>query len=183
MNADTQISLDALHEAILAQIRGAFPEIATVEDYPDDRRRVAVPAALVELTEMTAAPDDDPGTGQLAMELQFELRYIVGFRGANQGRLIRRNSAALAHFIQHQQWGLPVEPARVLVCEPDAFSPELDQYHVWRIEWAQVVHIGENEWLDDGEPPTEVWVGVSPLIGPDNETFYTRQDGGEEAAE
>ncbi|KAA0014428.1 hypothetical protein F0A17_01905 [Billgrantia pellis] len=177
MNADTQISLDELHQAILDQIAAAFPELATVADYPDDRQRILAPAALIELTSMPAAPDDDPGTGQLALELQFELRYVVGFRGDNQGRVIRRNTAALAHFIQHNQWELPVEPARVLVCEPDVFSPELDQYHVWRIEWAQIVHIGANEWIDDGETPTEVWVGVSPLIGPENEEFYTRQDG------
>lgn len=172
MNADTQIDLDALHDAIVTQLRGAFPELATVDDYPEDRQRIAVPAALLELTEMTAVPDDDPGTGQLALELQFELRYVVGFRGANQGRLIRRNAAALAHFIQHNQWGLPVEPARVMVCEPDAFSPELDQYLVWRIEWAQVVHIGENEWLDTGIPPREVWVGVDPRIGPEHLPDY-----------
>ena len=181
MNADTEISLDALHEAVIASIADAFPHLQTVEDYPDDKRRINAPAALIELTEMTAAPDDDPGTGQLALELQFELRYIVGFRGANQGRLIRSNAAALAHFIQHNQWGLPIEGARVMVCEPDAFSPELDQYHVWRIEWAQVVHIGENEWIDDGAPPSEVWVGVSPLIGAEHEEFYTRQDGEEGA--
>lgn len=177
MNADTAVDLDDLHTTILAQLGEAFPGIATIDDYPDDRRRIPVPAVLVELTELTAVPDEDPGTGQLALEAQFELRYLVGFRGANQGRLIRRNIAALAHFIQHNQWGQPVEPARVMVCEPDAFSPELDQYLVWRIEWAQIVHIGENEWLDDGEPPNEVYVGIAPLIGPDNEETYTRADG------
>lgn len=177
MNADTEITLDDYHDSVISALRSAFPNLATVDDYPADRQRIQVPAALVEVTEMLAAPDDDPGTGQLALELQVELRYIVGFRGTNQGRLIRSNAASLAHFIQHNQWGLPIEGARVMVCEPDAFSPELDQYHVWRIEWAQVVHIGANEWIDDGEPPSEVWVGVSPLIGAENEAFYTRQDG------
>jgi hypothetical protein len=179
MNADTEISLDSLHQSILTSIAAEFPHLATVEDYPDDRQRINAPAALIELTEMTAVPDDDPGTGQLALELQFELRYIVGFRGANQARVIRSNAAALAHFIQHNQWGLPIEPARVMVCEPDAFSPELDQYHVWRIEWAQIAHIGANEWIDNGEPPSEVWVGIAPLVGPEHEEFYTRQDGEE----
>lgn len=176
MNADTEITLDGLHQAILDTLTADFPALQTVDDYPDDRQRVQVPAALVELTELTAAPDDDPGTGQLAMEAQFELRYLIGWRGTNQGRVIRANVAALAHFIHQQRWGLPVEPARVLVCEPDEFSPELDQYLVWRIEWAQIIHIGANEWIDDGETPTEVWVGISPLIGPEHEEFYTRED-------
>ncbi|MDT0499707.1 hypothetical protein [Halomonas sp. PAR7] len=166
MNADTEITLDGLHQAILDAIADGFPSIQTVDDYPDDRQRVAVPAAFVELTELTAVPDDDPGTGQLAMEAQFELRYLLGWRGTNQGRAIRAQAAALAHFIHQQRWGLPVEPARVLVAEPDEFDPELEQYLVWRIEWAQIIHIGKNEWLDDGIPPREVWVGVDPRTGP-----------------
>lgn len=179
MNADTAIDLDALHQGILDTIAGAFPALHTVDDYPDDRQRVQVPGVFIELTELTAVPDDDPGTGQLALEAQFELRYLIGWRGVNQGRTVRRNATALAHFIHQQQWGQPAEPARVLVCEPDEFSPELDQYLVWRIEWAQIIHIGANEWIDDGTPPTEVWVGVSPLIGPEHEERYTRQDGGQ----
>lgn len=179
MNADTEITLDGLHHAIIDAISAGFSAIQTVDDYPGDRQRVAVPAALIELTELTAAPDDDPGTGQLAMEAQFELRYVLGWRGVNQSRAIRAQVAALAHFIHQQRWGLPVEPARVLVAEPDEFSPELEQYLVWRIEWAQIIHIGANEWIDDGVVPTEVWVGIAPLVGAENEEFYTRQDGEE----
>lgn len=183
MNADTEIDLAGLHQAIIDTIAASFPSIKTVADYPDDRQRIEVPAALIEMPELNAAPDDDPGTGQLAMEAQFELRYLIGWRGANQGRVIRSQVAALAHFIHQQQWGLPVEPARVLVAEPDEFSPELDQYLVWRIEWAQIIHIGENEWIDDGITPSEVWVGIAPLIGPKHEELYTRQDGGQNEEE
>lgn len=177
MNADDGITLDALHQGILDAIAGALPGIRTVEDYPDDRQRVQVPAALVELVELSAAPDDDPGTGQLALEASFELRYILGFRGANQGRAIRSQVAALAHFIHRQQWGLPVEPAAVTACEPDEFSPELDQYLVWRIDWTQLVFIGENEWIDGGTPPGEVWVGIAPEIGPEHRDDYHRLAG------
>lgn len=174
MNADTQIDLDALHQAITDSIRQAFPSLQTVDEYPDDRRKVAVPAVLVELTELSAAPDDDPGTGQLALEAQFEARYIIGFRGLAQARLIRSNAATLAHHIHRQRWGLPIEPARVTACMPDEFSPELDQYHVWRVEWSQIVHIGANEWIDNGITPSEVYVGVQPYIGPDHVEEYQR---------
>lgn len=177
MNADDGITLDALHQGIQDAVAGAFPAIRTVDDYPDDRRRVQVPAALVELVELAAAPDDDPGTGQLALAASFELRYIIGWRGANQGRAVRSQVAALAHFIHRQQWGLPVEPAAVTACEPDEFSPELDQYLVWRIDWTQLIIIGENEWIDNAAPPTEVWVGIAPDIGPEHVDDYGQVSG------
>lgn len=179
MNADDSISIDTLHENILAAIAGKFPDIRTVEDYPDDRRRVRVPAALVELVELAGAPDDDPGTGQLALQASFELRYVIGFRGHNQGRAIRSQIATLAHFIHHNQWDLPVEPAMVTACEPDEFSPELDQYVVWRIDWTQLVVIGENEWMQPGTTPETVWVGIAPDIGPEHVDDYTRVAGEE----
>jgi len=175
MNADTQIDLDAMHEAVIAKIAAQFPGV-TVDDYPDDRRRIRAPAVLVELVELAPVPDEDPGTGQLALEAHFEARYLVGFRGPDQRRHLRRTIATLAHFIQHNRWGLPVEPARVTGCAPDEFSPELDQYHVWAVEWAQIVHIGPNEWITDDFTPTEVYVGIEPLTGPEHVDDYRRVD-------
>lgn len=176
MNLDDGIDLDALHQAIIDTLRQRFPDLRTVDDYPDDRQRVPAPALLIELIELAPMPDDDPGNGQLAMEANFEARYIVGFRGLDQQRAVRRNAAALAHFVHQQRWGLGIEPARVISCERDEFSPDLDEYHVWRLSWAQTVFVGESIW-DDGVTPTEVWVGVSPHIGPKDQEQYRRVDG------
>ncbi|RKR02594.1 hypothetical protein C7446_2312 [Kushneria sinocarnis] len=182
MNIEEGINLDALHEAILTCIRHRFPALQTVDDYPDDRQRIVAPAVLVELTELAPIPDEDPGTGQLALEAQFEARYIVGFRGLEQQREIRRNVATLAHFVHQQRWGMAIEPARVTACERDEFSPELDQYHVWRLEWSQTLYVGESVWQDEGVPPTNIHVGVAPAIGPEREDRYQRLDPAEEGA-
>ena len=67
-NAQTLITLDALHEAILAAIRQKFPQLATVVAYRQGRGSLPVPACLVELVEQEATDELDPGTGRLALQ-------------------------------------------------------------------------------------------------------------------
>jgi hypothetical protein len=172
MNAVTEISLDALHQAIIDAVAGQFPDLATVEDYREDRKSLPLPAVLIELVDLEAAPDEDPGTGQLAMTARFEARVIIGFRTASAEREIRKLAAALGAFARLNRWGMPVGPAEVLTIGPDDFSPELDQYVVWRVDWAQVVHLGASVWVNDGTIPNDVLYSVVPEIGPGNEDAY-----------
>lgn len=160
MSANTELDLDQLHQAIIDKIAAQFPEFVTVDDYSDDRTRLNTPACLVELTDMEGAPDDDPGTEQLAVTARFEARIIIGFRQLNAKRQIRKLAAALGAFVHQQRWGLPVSPAELLTITPDEFSPELDQFEVWRVEWQQVVHLGLSVW--DGESfPARMYVQLA----------------------
>lgn len=159
-NPETQVNLDALHAAIVSAIHGAFPIFKTVEDHRQDTARVQVPACLIEMSEAEAF--DDPGTGQIALTLRYEARILVGFRdqeGKKAKRIIRSLAVELAHLVRLNRWGLPVGPAEVIGCMPDAFAPECDQYEVWRVEWTQVAHIGKSVWSPaEGDPPTPTTV-------------------------
>lgn len=167
MNANTEIDLDELHDAIVAAIAAAFPQFQTVEAYREetDRQTLPAPACLIELTELEAAPEVDPGTGQLAMLARFEARVVIGFRTLAAKRAIRKLAGALAAFIRLQRWGLPVAPAEVTGAYVDNFSPELDQYEVWRVEWEQVIHFGTAVKWDEGLTPTQVLVSWVPRVG------------------
>lgn len=166
-NRDTTITLDQVHDGIVAAIQAKFPTLQTVECYREDRKSLPTPACLVELTEMEA-PEDDPGTEQLAMLATFEALLVMRPRGTgiNPKLEIRRMAAAFAAFARLQRWGCPVGPAKVLAAHPSDFEPELDQYEVWRVEWQQVLHLGETVWTDTGTQPTEVLAGQVPLVGP-----------------
>lgn len=173
MGPDTEISLDALHQAIIDRIAAQFPAVVTVEDYREDRKRISLPAILIELDELDGAPDDDPGTEQLAARARWVARIIIGFRTANAEREIRKLAAALGAFIHQQRWGQPVEAAQVLSIAPDTFDPELDQYVVWGVEWQQVVHLGASVWVPDGELPEAVLYSYVPRVGEPYEPEYT----------
>lgn len=169
---DTAIDLDALHDAICASIKAAFPSLATVEDYREDRKHLTLPAVLINLTDLEPEPDEDPGTEQLAAMARFDAQIVIGFRTANAKREVRKLAAALAHHIYGNRWGQPVEAARVTAIVQDDFSPELDRFEVWRVEWQQIIHIGTSVWNNDGVIPTEVLASFEPDTGPDNEAKY-----------
>lgn len=177
MNADTEIDLDDLQDAIADQIAAAFPEFQTVEFYREerDRDRLPVPACLLELTGLEPTADADPGTGQLAASARFEARIVIGFRTPNAKRAVRKLAAALAAFLHHRRWGRPVGPAQVIEATPDDFTPELDNCEVWRVEWEQVVHLGESVWIgSDAITPTDVRVSWVPRVGIPHEPDYER---------
>lgn len=172
MGPDTEIDLDALHAAVVGAIKEQFPSVVTVADYREDRQRLPLPAILVELDDIEAAPDEDPGTEQLAARTRWIARIIIGFRTANAEREVRKLAAALGAFIHMQRWGQPVEAAQVLTISPDTFDPSLDQYVVWAVEWQQVVHLGASVWKPDGELPETVLYSHVPRIGIPYEPEY-----------
>lgn len=173
-NAQTVTTLDAVHEGIVTAIRAQFPDLLTVESYRLDRKTLPTPACLVELTEMDAEMDADPGTEQLAVLARFEARFVIGFRqGAKNPKLeVRKLAAAFAAFARLQRWGCPIGPAEVIGCYQDDFDPELDQFECWRVEWRQVIHLGDTVWKDEGTTPGEPVFSWSPKVGPGNEAYY-----------
>lgn len=176
-NAETEIDLDQLHQAILNKIAGQFPDIQTVEDYSQARTRFSAPACFVELTQLDAG-DMDPGTEQLQVAARFEAHLIIGFRQLDAKRAIRKLAGAFSVFLRNQRWGLPVGPAQFVAAAPDEISgvgrnaEHLDQYEVWTIEWEQDIHLGQSIWKGDDTLISEVYVGFAPEIGPDHESNY-----------
>lgn len=179
-NANTVTTLDAVHAGIVSAIQSRFPALQTVEAYRLDRKALPTPACLIELTEMDA-DDLDPGTEQQAVMARFEAKLVIGFRqGANNPKLeIRKLAAAMAAFVRLQRWGCPIGPAELIGAYQDDFDPELDQFECWRVEWRQIIHLGESVWADwnDGSPPSQVLVGFAPEIGAAHEGDYTELTG------
>lgn len=178
MNANTYVDLDALHDAIVADIRAQFPGLQTVEFYrTDERKGMLLPAVILNLAEFENEPDVDPGTEQLAVTARFEAEIIMGFRVPNVKREIRKFAAAFAAWMRLRRFtreNVHTGPAQVIGCYPDDFDPELDQYEVWRMEWSQVLHLGNTVWTNDGAVPTQVFTSWVPDIGNGHEADYDR---------
>ena len=174
MDRDTTVTLDEVADGIVSTLQTQFADLH-VEAYRTDRRNLPVPACLVEMTEFEDY-DTDPGTGQLAVMATFNALVVIGFRqpGKNPKREVRRLAGAVAAFARLQRWGCKIGPAEVLGAFPDDFDPDLDQYESWRVEWRQVIHLGETVWTNDGITPSVVKVSYSPLIGTAHEADYVQ---------
>lgn len=184
-NAITNIDLADLHAAIERDIQAAFPALKTVAFYREEDERTPptpeqLPACLLELSEMEPTPDVDPGTMQLAVNARFEARVMLSFREPRAKLEIRKLAAALAAWLRLRRWSHPTEagktlptgPAEVIQILPDDFSPELDRFEVWRVEWQQPIHLGETIWTDEGVVPGAPLYSWSPDIGTGNADKY-----------
>ncbi|MEI4262791.1 hypothetical protein [Roseovarius sp. D0-M9] len=174
MNAQTEIDLDALHDAVIAGIAAGMPAVASVQAYPVERTALDLPAILVDLEDMEAASERDPGTEQLAVLTRWRARLILGFRSADVHRQVRKGAGQLGHLVHLNRWGMPVGPSRVTIIGPDPFDPDLDQYEVWVVEWEQVVHLGPSVWDCPLSVPTTVYLGWEPETGPENVGEYSQ---------
>lgn len=175
-NANTVTTLDAVHTGIVSTIQANFPDLRLVEAYRLDRRTLPTPCCLVELTEMETFTDPDPGTGQLAVLARFEAKFVIGFRqGLKNPKLeVRKLAAAFAAFAKFQRWGCPIGPAEITGIYGDDFDPELDQFECWRVEWQQIIHLGDSVWNGEGVTPTEVYLGFAPEIGVPHVNDYVK---------
>lgn len=184
-NANTSIDLGELHQAIEAAIRAQFPSLKLVEFYREEEERrpptdAQLPACLLEMSEMNPTPDIDPGTEQLAVSARFEARLVIGFRTPKAKLEIRKLAAAFAVFLRLNRWPsitapgetIPTGPAEVITIMPDDFSPELDRFEVWRVEWQQPLHLGDGIWNDDGLTPDAPLYSWTPNIGTGNADKY-----------
>lgn len=175
MNANTDIDLGVLHAAIVADIQAKFPQLVTVEFYREDRQTLPKPACLLELTELEAIPDDDPGTEQLAVMAKFEAELVIGWRdvdGVRAKQSIRLLAAAFSAWLRMRRWTnpadttkkLPTGEAQVIGAYRDDYSimgrqraEGLDQFEIWRVEWQQRIHLGNTIWTDEGTTPSDVY--------------------------
>lgn len=196
MNANTEIDLDTLHAAIVADIKAKFPALKTVEFYRgegsdhDDRKLLPVPACLLNLSELEASDEDDPGTEQLAVVAHFEAELIIRFNTPNAKRSIRALAGSFAAWLHKRRWinpagttpKLPTGAAVVIGAYQDDFSSmmpgkrdqPLDQYEIWKVEWRQKIHLGQTVWLEEGSTPTSIYFGITPDTGPENIDKYTK---------
>lgn len=171
--------LAALHVAIATQSAAAFPGV-WFEFYREDRDKLPAmgsegqPTAccMLELVELDPV-DADPGTEQIDLLARFEAQFIVGFRTPNAKVAIRALAGSYAAYLRKRsRWPEVVNgPIKNVRCFKDDFSPELDQYEIWTVEWTQVVRLGEGVWKNTGTTPDALYSWV-PLIGNGNESEY-----------
>ena len=168
-------NLAQLHSAIVDGLRAKLDGIPTVDAYPVIRRRVQLPAVLVELSEME--PGKDPGTGETALVGRFQARAIVDPNLTAADMQVRELAARIAVAITHETWSLPIGSARLVQVGEDAFRPELDGYMVWVVEWTHEFHLGATVWPYPDETGLTVMLGLYPETGAGRENRYWPENG------
>ena len=177
-DANTEVTLEAMHDAIAAQIKAAFPDFVTVEFYRDDEsEQIATPACILEMTEAEPIPANDAGSGQWCALARFDARIIMSSRAATSRLEIRKAAIAFAAWLHNRRMpGIATDPCQVIACEPDEFAPHVDRFVTWRVEWVMPAMFGEMAWKNDGAIP-QAFFSFAPVIGVPNEPKYLPVEG------
>jgi hypothetical protein len=177
---ETVVSVQAYQDAVVAQIQSAFPDFKTVafdrEEVDRDALEAAdLPAILLDLSEFENEGVEDRGTGQLAMRARIEARLIIGYRTTRAKTAARTAAGCLAAWLRLKRFtgdNVWTEPAYVIGAYRDDFAPGCDRYVVWRVEWTQVLQLGESIWQDAGVMPSNPTYSFAPDIGLGHESDY-----------
>jgi hypothetical protein len=174
MDADTYLSLDALHVAIRQQVADQFSDLRTVIFYfHGDIEQLALPACLLELAEIEPALEHDAGTGQLPVLLRFKALLVFGPRDTSAELDVRKAAAALAAWLHMRRFpGVQTDPCHLTACGPDTTLPNPEHYAAWKIEWMQLAFLGENPWDNEGVIPDNIFMSFVPEIGQAHQDAY-----------
>lgn len=164
-----QIQISQYEDAIASKIRERFPVFNTVKAFPEERllNDIVLPACVFEITELEAAPTHDGGSGQTPVDVRVEMHLLFSFKTPNIKRMLPAIAANVLSFMHLQHWGLRCEPCQILGASPDTYDPALEQFALWRIEFHQVLDLGDSVWATDPgwHPPTQVFItGTQPMV-------------------
>lgn len=165
-----------LQEAMISMLE-QIPGVASCERYAGQledsaRALLRVPAVLLAYGEWK--PEDDPGTGQVDLELHGSL--FVAVRNAS-GKEARANDVdalveAILPVIRLERFGVEdVEPLQLDRVVPH-YLLEGKGVGIREIRFRQSVRVGESEWDGAGVTPSDIYVGYEPVTGPDHVGDY-----------
>lgn len=180
MATETVVRVGAYQDAVVAQIKAAFPDFVTVEfDREeidrDELKSEDLPAILLDLSEFENEDVEDRGTGQLAMRARVEARVIVCYRTARAKTAARTAAGTLSAWLRLRRFtgeNVWTQAAQVIGAYRDDFASDCDRYVVWRVEWTQVLQLGESIWQDGGVKPKKISYSFAPDIGKRHEAAY-----------
>lgn len=165
---DVGIELADVPDAAVNTIKKALPQLGQCKVYEgefDGDRRVSIAPPSVFIAAL-GGETQNPGTDQVDLRCRFAA-YVVAEHAGRLGDR-QRGAMALAQqvalLIHTNQWGLAgLEPARLLRIE-NASSTVIQEraLALWIIQWEHPLRLGDNDWLDDGTPPDEVFLGINP---------------------
>lgn len=160
----TLISLASLHQAIVNGLQCKLTAPVWIAAYPAIQRTLALPAVLIELTELE--PGDDPGTGETALVAHLQARVMVDPNRPQAALSVRELAAQVAVALTHEQWGLPITPAKLSRMGEALIKPDLEGYLAWSVEWSHELHLGTVVWPYRDESELTLAVGFTPDAGP-----------------
>lgn len=160
-------------DTLVEKLRDALPDILTItaDRPPRQQRSLRVPAIHIEIEGFD--PMQEAGDSRLLADVHFQARCLVDPSQDRAELIARALAARLAVALHEIRRPVPGHGhIRLLSAGDDAFSPEVDGYLVWMLEFNIEIALGELEL--PGVTPSEIHISWSPQIGAAHEDDYEK---------
>lgn len=148
-------NLTQLVNGVAQTLAGKISGMATVAAFPQIGKRIRLPAILIDIDQLD--PDNDPGTGELALKASVQAYIVVDPAVGNPLALVKELAARVAVAGTHENWGVPVAPAKLIQLGDASFRPELLGYETWLVEWTNDIRLGaEIDWQTYADPESNL---------------------------
>jgi hypothetical protein len=155
-------TIDLAHEAVMNFVRETFPDLQQVTAYGENREEIQMPAFMFELEEFEMGElENDVGTGQISLITRWCGYFIELFNVENVKTVLRSRAGEFAFKIHNNRLGLRCDPCRFIRADPESFKPSLEKFEVFKVEWSQVIILGDVPQ----EPDLSIYLGFEPNVG------------------
>jgi len=168
-----RISQVELHQAVKDTLR----ELSWQRDvaaYPEVKTGLVTPALYFAVNAWSRA---EAGTDQLHVDADCNIYLVVNRsldleEGYTPELYARDLADDLTCLVDAQTFGLEIGPSVFVSAEVDEFDDEMDDYHVWRIDFSVLLPVGPDPHDITRAPLQQVWLGKAPDIGHGHEEDY-----------
>lgn len=162
------------HNAVISTLNRKAAWAKEVDAYPNTstERALNTPALYFDIEGWERA---ESGTEQLNLDLECVIWVVVSRSLATDGspELYTRTLAEeISVLIDTETFGLDVEPAEFLSTGVDNFDRALLDYHVWRVDFRQILPVGADPYANL-PGLTQIFLGREPKVGTGHEDDYT----------
>jgi hypothetical protein len=167
---------------VKADLQAAFPAVRSIELHSGDVNAAEVqrlapssPTLLISIGSIGESESVGDGTELLP------LTVVVYVMTKDQPRLSRFEAAlnlveSLHERVNDNNFDFDGARTAKNIAAKNLFSGDIERQKValWAVRWTQNVLVGESLFDDDGVVPTDLYVGITPDIGPGHEQDYVK---------
>ncbi|KEQ11286.1 hypothetical protein GZ77_26090 [Endozoicomonas montiporae] len=166
MSANSINDLTLVHDNMIAAVKAAMPIMKNVAAYDPigDRKKLVLPAVLVEVGEMS--PGGKNTGGRTPVTIQFAFHCMLSAEVENVQLEVRNFAARILQLVDGNRWelGRAAERPEDLKAFPGEFDPGNKGFESWVVCFEQVFHMGEMK-LPPDDTPKEAFYSEAPKIG------------------
>lgn len=165
------VDISALHAAIKSAMTSKLAGVTVDYAYNRPGEKLPVPAVYIDLESISPDKNQNFGTEQLGVVLNFSVECICAYKilsVTQSGKLnVRTLAATVSALVEGNKWDLATVTKGIFKgSHPQGFQSDDKIYESWVVNWQHCAALGSDLWNQLGSTLTEGFASEAPRVGP-----------------